>query len=162
MPKARKKKVNKLSRFFRRIGEKLFGIKDSPHKIALGFAIGIFSGIFPGTGPIASMVLAFIFRANMASALIGSFATNTWLSFVILAIAVKLGSLISGLNWREVYASCVSLFKNFHIANFLQLSILQILVPVFLGYVLIALFLGILSYFIIFLLIIKMRASKKK
>ena len=62
--------------------DKLFKINDTPQKIALGFGLGVFAGIFPGTGPVAAILLAYVFRANRASALFGSLFTNTWLNSV--------------------------------------------------------------------------------
>src|SRR3989338_11447506 len=88
---------------------KLFKINDTPQKIALGLGLGVFAGIFPGTGPAASLFLAFIFRANRASALIGSMLTNTWLSVVTLLLAIKLGALMFGIQWEEIQNNGTSL-----------------------------------------------------
>ena len=74
--------INKIREYLRLILAKLFNINDTPHKIALGLGLGVFAGILPGTGPIAAIFLALAFRANRASALLGSLLTNTWLSLV--------------------------------------------------------------------------------
>ena len=84
--------------------ERLFKINDSPQKIALGLGLGVFAGILPGTGPLAALFLAFIFRANRASALLGSLATNTWISFVTFVLAIKIGSAILEVSWLDVQA----------------------------------------------------------
>ncbi|MCG2713658.1 MAG: DUF2062 domain-containing protein [Candidatus Omnitrophica bacterium] len=65
---------------------KLFKINDSAGKIALGVGLGVFAGLLPGTGPAAALLLALVFRANRAAALLGSLITNTWLSVVTLGI----------------------------------------------------------------------------
>ena len=88
--------VDKIKNSFKSIYDKLVGIKDSPQKIALGFGLGVFCGILPGTGPMASVVLAFVFRVNKVAALAGSLLTNTWLSLVTFVLAVKIGSMVTG------------------------------------------------------------------
>ena len=42
------------------IRDKLLGINDSPHRIALGIGLGLFLGVLPGTGVIAALAVAFI------------------------------------------------------------------------------------------------------
>jgi len=110
----------------------LFKINDSAQKIALGVGLGVFSGLMPGTGPVAALFLAFVFRANRAAALLGSIFTNTWLSLATFILAIKLGSVILKLRW----------------AKFFKLSFLGALFPVIIGYIIIGLFLGIISYLI--------------
>ncbi|MDI6606430.1 MAG: DUF2062 domain-containing protein, partial [Candidatus Omnitrophota bacterium] len=83
--------ADRIRRLFRLFYLKVFRINDSPRKVALGMGLGVFSGILPGTGPIAAVCLAFIFRANRAAALLGSLITNTWLSFFIFLVAIKTG-----------------------------------------------------------------------
>lgn len=137
---------NKISKFFKLINEKLFQINDSPQRIALGLGIGVFSGILPGTGPLAALFLSFVFRVNRASALLGCLLTNTWLSFIILILAIKVGSAILDINWRQVYGDWLGLISSFHWANFLSLSALKVILPVILGYFLVGLSLAILVY----------------
>ncbi|MDD5669514.1 MAG: DUF2062 domain-containing protein, partial [Candidatus Omnitrophica bacterium] len=72
-------KKNKLARFFKFIYLKIFRINDTPRKIAFGFGLGVFLGILPGTGPVASVIVAAFLHANKAAALLGSLITNTWL-----------------------------------------------------------------------------------
>jgi uncharacterized protein (DUF2062 family) len=115
--------------FFRLLYIKLFKINDSPQRIALGLGLGVFAGIIPGTGPVAALFLAFIFRVNPASALLGSLLTNTWLSFVTFILAIKVGSAIMHLDWQVVRQG-------------------WILLPVILGYFIVSFSLGILVYLV--------------
>lgn len=132
---------------------KLFLIHDSAPKIALGVGLGVFAGLLPGTGPAAALFLAFIFRANRAAALFGSILTNTWLSLVTFILAIKLGSVILNLCWQQVYQKAQGLIYDFHWVKFLKLSFLEVLLPVITGYIVIGLFLGIVSYLITLLII---------
>lgn len=117
--------------------KKLFKINDTPQRVAIGFGLGVFTGIFPGAGPLAALFLAFVFRANRASALIGSLLTNTWLSVVTFLLAIKTGSAIFKVDWQTVRAGFSSSIGNWQ---------WQVFLPVISGYIIIALALGIIAY----------------
>src|SRR5690349_15972540 len=106
--------ADKIKGSFKSIYDKLIKINDSPQKIAAGFGLGVFCGILPGTGPAASVVLAFFFRVNKVAAFIGGLLTNTWLSIVTFVLAVKIGSVVMGLDWQAVYAQCKAVVENFN------------------------------------------------
>src|SRR4030042_3454193 len=93
--------LDKIKRFLKYLYHEIVQINDSPQRIALGFGLGVFTGVFPSTGPLAALFLAAIFRVNRASALLASLLTNTWISFVILIPAVKVGSLIFRIDWQQ-------------------------------------------------------------
>lgn len=132
--------------FFGLIYRKLFEINDTPQKISLGLGLGVFSGIFPGTGPLAAVFLALILRANRASSLIGSPLTNTWLSWVTFILAVKIGAVIIGLNWQIVRHDWVAFFVGFHWLRLLKLSTLKLILPALLGYIIVAFCAGLAAY----------------
>ncbi|MCX5694763.1 MAG: DUF2062 domain-containing protein [Candidatus Omnitrophica bacterium] len=127
---------------------KLFKINDSAQKIALGVGLGVFAGLLPGTGPAAALFLAFIFRANRAAALLGGLLTNTWLSVVTFILAIKVGSVILKMNWQVVQQRAQGLFKDFGWAKLFKLSCLEVFLPVAVGYLIIGLVLGVLSYYL--------------
>ena len=142
----KRKWSNGLFRFFRLVYLKLCRINDSPQRIALGFGLGVFLGILPGTGPVAAFVLAFIFRVNRASSLVGALLTNTWLSIVTLVFSIKIGSFIMGLDWQKEYAFYKELFRNIHGLDLLKLSVLKIFLPAVLGYFVVSVCLGFMAY----------------
>ncbi len=135
------------------IVSKLFKIDDSAQKIALGAGLGVFSGLMPGTGPVAAIFLAFIFRANRAAALFGSLLTNTWLSLVTFILAIKAGSVILKMDWRQVQRKAQILVQDFSWSKFFRLSFFEVLLPVVIGYLIVGLILGALSYLITLLII---------
>ena len=155
-----KKIINKISLFFKLLYEKLVKINDTPQKIALGIGLGVFSGIFPGTGPLAALFLSFIFRANRLAALVGSLLTNTWLSFVVVIPAVKLGSLIFKIQWQELHRDWVVFLKGFHLFALFKLSFLKIVLPAIAGFLIVAFCLGLLVYLITLIIILKVRAKR--
>jgi uncharacterized protein (DUF2062 family) len=155
-------KKNSLKRFLRFIFLKLFRVNDSPQRVALGFGVGVFTGIMPGVGPIAALFLASLVKVNKASALLGSLLTNTWLSIFIFMLSVKTGAALLGLHWQEVQGSWKTFLADFHWMNLFKLSILNIIMPVFLGYLIVALFSGILGYLTILPLLKFLKALKLK
>jgi len=151
------KSIRKLFVFLQ---HKLFNINDTPQRIALGAGLGVFTGIIPGTGPIAALFLAMFFHVNRAAALLGSLLTNTWLSLVTFFLSIKIGSAIFGMNWRDVYNNWVLFFKDFHWVRLLELSIFQIILPVILGYSIVAFCLGLLVYLITLIALKKVRPNE--
>ncbi len=129
--------------------ERLVKINDSPQKIALGFALGVFLGIFPGAGPMASVVLSSIFRINSIAALTGSLLTNTWISVVTFAFAVKAGAYVTGADWQKVFDECKVLIEQFTWKSFFDVSLLKIVCPLMIGYILVGLFLALLTYLLV-------------
>ena len=132
---------------------KLFKINDSAQKIALGVGLGVFAGLMPGTGPAAALFLAFVFRANRAAALLGGILTNTWLSVVTFILAIKIGSIVLSRHWQEVYQKTQNLFRDFRWDSFIKFSFLDVALPVIIGYLIIGLLLGLVSYLAVFLII---------
>lgn len=128
------------------IYDKLIKIDDSPQKIALGFGLGVFCGILPGTGPVAALALAFVFRVNKIAALTGGLLTNTWLSVVTFVAAIKLGSALTGADWQKVYAGCQEVIRNFNWENLRAIPVFEVILPLFLGYFIVGLASGCIGY----------------
>lgn len=143
----------KTKAFLKGIYEKLVGINDSPQRIAIGFGLGVFLGILPGVGPIASLVLAALFRVNKAAAIAGSLLTNTWLSVVGFLLAIKIGAWATNNDWNEIANTYRELFKNFHWQNLFNTSFLNVISPLVIGYVLFSLVCGIAAYGVALLLL---------
>ncbi len=150
----------RIVRFIRIKLVSLFKINDSPQRVALGFGLGVFLGLLPGTGPIAALVLAGLFRVNRASALLGSLLTNTWLSLVTIVLSIKLGSVIMGKNWEDVYAQWRSFLGHFQWRHLLEAAFLDIAAPVALGYLIVGFMCAAAGYLMILAaLMLKKRAG---
>jgi uncharacterized protein (DUF2062 family) len=139
-------------RIFAFIFAKLLKINSSAQKVALGFGLGVFSGILPGTGPLFAIFLAFVFKANRAAAVLASILTNTWFSIATFVLAIKVGSVILNLHWQKVQQKAGLLFKDASLAKFLKFSFFDVLLPIFIGYLAIGVILGLVSYLIILLI----------
>ena len=139
---------------------KLFRTNDTPQKIAFGLGIGVFLGILPGVGPLAGFIAATLLRANKAAAVLGALLTNTWTSLLTIVLAIKIGAAIKGLNWHDLYNQWQILLKDFHWKYLFRSTFLEILLPVLIGYLVIAFILG-LSVYLISLLILRGRKKLK-
>ncbi|MDD4183270.1 MAG: DUF2062 domain-containing protein [Candidatus Omnitrophica bacterium] len=145
--------LQRLKRFLALLYIKLVRTNDTPQKAALGFGIGVFTGILPGTGPIAAVFLASLARVNRATALLGSLVTNTWLSFITFLISVKIGSGIIGESWQDIKEKWSLLFKHFSFAGLFKASVLKTILPVMLGYLVVAICCGLVSYAVLILIL---------
>ncbi|MBU2102595.1 MAG: DUF2062 domain-containing protein [Candidatus Omnitrophota bacterium] len=140
-------------KFIRTFFKKLFKVNDTPQRVAAGFGIGVFSGILPGTGPLAALFLATLFRVNRASALLGGLLTNTWLSLVIFAFSVTVGARITGFDYETVRINWVVFFRDFHFVKLFSLAALKIIFPVIVGYCVVAACCGIVSYILVLMVL---------
>ena len=140
-------------RWLKLIYLKLFRINDTPQKIAVGLGLGVFFGVMPGMGPFAALFFAFIFRVNRAAALLGSILTNTWLSIPAFILAVKAGSLITGVSYKDINAGWSLLLKDFKWGSLFKLSVYNVIGPVMAGYVVVSLSIGVLAYLVALIII---------
>lgn len=131
---------------------KFFLINDTPHKIALGFALGVFLGIVPGEGVTATIILSSLFGLNRLAATSGALATNMWSTFIVLPLAAQIGSWVFGENYQ-------SLMEQFKISHHLgykfflsKYVFFEIALPLAIGFVIVALAISLLSYLIIWFL----------
>lgn len=151
-----------IKKFFKALYLRIIRIHDSPHKIAGGFALGVFLGILPGAGPMASIVLAYFFQVNKAAALAGSLLTNTWFSVVTFVVAIKIGAYMTGTKWQQIYNDAKLLFDHISWQKFTDGTSLPILKPLLLGYAAVGLVSGLCIYVIVLLIVLAYRRRKKK
>lgn len=140
---------------------KLVAMDDSPHRIALGLGVGVWVGILPGTGPAVALGLAFLLPMNKAAALLGSILTNTWLTLVTFFLALKIGAALLGLSWADIESQAQSLIKNFSWQTFFDASLVNILKPLGLGYIVVGFICGLCAYILAFI-VLKQRQQMKR
>ena len=144
------------------IYSKLINGKDTPHRIALGFSIGIFYGLFPFVGIIFTLVTAIIFKANKAAALIGCFVTNTWISVILLFPSIRIGSNIFGLDWRVVWLQIKQYANLQNIKGIFKNTSCDVLIPLLMGFFILAFSIAMISYVISLFFILMYRNRKAK
>lgn len=154
--------ADKVKRVAKVVYLKLFRINDSPLKIALGFGLGVFIGVMPGIGPVIALLLAFLFRVNRASALLGSILFNTWVGLIALLLAIKIGSAVTGLNYNDVYDGWNGLIKNFKWDKLFEVSVYDVFVPIGIGYLIIALTFAVVASVIVYMIAKQIKRKKAK
>ncbi len=139
---------------------RILRINDTPQRIALGLAIGVFLGILPALGFFTTLILASFLRVNRTSALIGMLLTNTWLTVVTFFLSIKLGAFIFRINSHSLYESWSSFARNFRWLDLFKASFLKLILPALTGYLLIGLALG-LAVYLLALLLFRLRNGKQ-
>ncbi|HUO77226.1 MAG TPA: DUF2062 domain-containing protein [Thermodesulfovibrionales bacterium] len=128
----------------------LFEVKDTPHRISMAFALGIFIGISPlfGIHTILGISLAHLFRLNRFVTIIAVYVTNPWTIIPIYTFCTWVGAkclgikqILPDIDWGHITFSM--LLKDLG----------PLLMPFLLGTVLIGLLASVASYVIIYRLL---------
>jgi hypothetical protein len=132
---------------FRARLQQILTIKDSPHKIAIAFSIGVFIGMSPllGIHTVLGMAVAWIFRLNRLVTLIGVFITNPWTIVPIYTFGTWVGARIMGINhilpdinWSHI--TMTAIIKDFR----------PVVMPFIIGNTLIGFISAIIAYVVIY------------
>ena len=121
-------------------------VKDTPHRIAIAFALGVFMGISPllGLHTIGAFFIAWLLRLNRLVAVVGVYITNPWTIVPIYTFCIWIGASLTGLeriipaiNWNDV--------------TFMVLmgELKHLIIPFLLGTTIVGSLSAIVSYFII-------------
>ena len=141
--------------------KKLLGIDDTPNRIALGFGLGLFLGVFPGTGAIAAVVCATFLRINKPASLAGALLVNTWINIVAFPIAVIIGAFCFGINVEVLKNQWTTLIAHFSWSQLLTGIVLKSVVAVVVGYVAIGAVMAFVGYVIVFYVVRRIQSKKK-
>ena len=87
-------------RWLRRTGQILIHVEDSPSRVALAFALGVFIAFFPilGIHTVLALVIALAFRLNKVAILFGAWINNPWTVAPMYAAGTLLGCVILGVS----------------------------------------------------------------
>jgi uncharacterized protein (DUF2062 family) len=130
----------------------LFSLRASPRQIAMGFAVGVFIGIFPtfGLGALFILALAPMWRFNVPSALLGTIFGNTLLA----PIWITLACLLTGISPAEIKVPPET-FPNI-LAHYSQIGLRYLL-----GNFVVSLVVAVASFFILIRAVQGFRNRKK-
>ncbi|WP_457677536.1 DUF2062 domain-containing protein [Thermovibrio sp.] len=122
--------------------EKLLELKDRPDETAKGLALGVFIGFLPiiGFQVIVAVSLALLARASKVAAAIGTHVTNPWTTIPILIIDYYVGCLLLGRH------ACTPKIDFSSFSSLLN-SGKEILIPMFVGGIVLGAIFSVLSYF---------------
>lgn len=130
-----------------------FTLKDTPHKIAAGFALGTFLGIVPGEGLATTLILATIFRINRASATAGVLATNMWGTVVVFPLVAIVGGFLFGSTPNHLTQQFE---QTYHLGFRYFLSkviFFDLALPLIVGFIIVAGAISLLFYFTLYFLL---------
>lgn len=130
-------------------------VRDSPHRIALAFAMGVMVGISPllGIHTVLGLVMASIFRLNRVVTLTGVYVTNPWTIVPIYAFSTWVGAIMLG---ADISANAVD-WHNIGLAT-IGKELEALLFPFIAGSSTVAVAASVLSYFIVRKIIGKSRS----
>ena len=157
--------------YFRDKFRSIFQLKESPHRIALAFAWGVFMGISPliGLHYIGGVLLAMLFRLNKLVAIIGISVNNPWTIVPISTFCAWVGAKILGIkqvlpevDWGNISLSSIAMnFTSLENLTKMVKELWPLLSAFFVGSFLICTIAAIASYFIMLKLVNSYRKNHK-
>jgi len=156
--------------YFRDKFRGIFNIKDTPHRIAMAFALGVFMGISPliGLHYLGAFFLAWLFRLNKLVTLIGASVNNPWTIVPISSFSVWVGAKLIGLkkvlpdvDWGNVtITNIVSKFTDMDKLIYLMKELMPLIASFFVGSMIMCTITSVASYFILQMLVIRYRKTQ--
>lgn len=155
--------------YFRDKFRAIFQIKESPHRIAFAFAIGVFMGISPllGLHYIGGVLLTMLFRLNKLVAIIGVSVNNPWTIVPISTFCVWVGAKLLGIkqvlpemDWGSISLTSI-VMKFTSLENLMNMikELWPLFAAFFAGSFLICTLASIVSYFIMLELLKRYRKT---
>jgi hypothetical protein len=119
---------------------KVLSLRASPHQIAIGFAVGVFIGIFPtfGLGALLILALTPIWKFNIPAALLGTLLGNP----LFAPLWIVSSCLITGISPSEIKVPHETLRQI--LGHYSQIGLRYLL-----GNFVVSLFVAIASYFLV-------------
>lgn len=121
-------------------------VKDTPHRIATAFAVGVFMGISPflGLHTVGVFFLAWLLRLNKLVAVAGVYITNPWTIVPIYTFCIWVGAKMVGMqniiptiDWQNL--TMLTLFDELK----------HLIIPFFVGTIVVGSVAAVVSYVII-------------
>ncbi|MCZ2328530.1 DUF2062 domain-containing protein [Bartonella sp. F02] len=155
-------------RLFFYIRKRILRISATPHKVALGFSVGIFLACSPffGFHIILAVFLSWIFRGNFAAAIIGTIFSNPLTFLFIIMVDYKIGSLFLSFfgDVNEISLSQVrTMFDGLTVSKIwliFENMWSLIMLPMIIGGALLGFILGILSYIGVYRAIVRFQQKQ--
>lgn len=143
---------------FRDKFRQLFYVKDTPHRIALTFALGVFIGISPflGIHTIGAFFLAWLLGLNKFIAITGVYVTNPWTIVPIYSFGLWLGAKLIGM--RQILPEID--WPSITFINFIE-KLKHLILPFFVGTITLGIVSAVASYFVVYTAVNKYRNRNK-
>jgi len=151
--------------YFKDKFKSILKVKESPHRIALAFALGVFVGISPflGLHYIGALLLAWLFRLNKLVAVVGVSVNNPWTIVPLSTFCVWIGAKLMGIkdvlpeiDWAGIsLTKIIGKFSDIESLKVMTKQLWPVISSFFVGSMLICTLSAIASYFIIQILLEK-------
>ena len=127
----------------------ILSVKDTPHRISIAFAVGIFVGMSPllGIHTLLGLAVAYVFRLNKLVTIAGVYVTNPWTIIPIYTFSTWVGARCLGMT---------SIFPDIDWRNITFGMVLKDLGPLLLPFVVGTVLIGVLSSAISYVLIYRL------
>ena len=134
-------------RALRYFGKRIVRLSDSPHAVAVGFAVGVFVAWSPlfGLHYLLTVILAFMLRGNVLAALLGATVGNPLTVPAMWVADFKLGERILGAHHFRRMAVQVPETLEHHSFD----AILPIIKPMLIGWVVLGGTTAVIAYVIV-------------
>jgi uncharacterized protein (DUF2062 family) len=128
----------------------LFSVKDTPHRISIAFALGVFIGMSPlfGVHTLLGLAAAYVLKLNKLVTIVGVYVTNPWTIIPIYTFSTWVGAKCLGMN-KIVPAID---WSTITFSTFIK-DLGPLLEPFIVGTVIISIISSVASYIIIYRLI---------
>lgn len=140
---------------FRDKFRQILGLKESPHRIALAFSVGVFIGMSPliGLHTVLGLLVAWLFKLNKLVSIAGVYVTNPWTIVPIYSFGIWLGAKLLHIDHiiPEIDWAYLSLERLLHALG-------PLLMPFLVGTTVLASVSALFSYLIIYRTVRKNRA----
>lgn len=147
----------------------IFQVKDSPHRIALAFALGVFMGISPflGLHYIGAIMLAWLFRLNKLVTIIGVSVNNPWTIVPLSSFCAWIGAKLIGIkqvlpeiDWKGLsLTNIIKKITDMDTVIIIIKKLMPLIKSFFVGSLVICILSAIASYFIIKVLAVRYRSN---
>lgn len=148
---------------FQRAKQRLTQIRDTPHAIAGGVAVGLVFGFTPlfGFKTLLAVLIAWLFRCSKLSAALAVTFHDILLPIwpVILRWQFQIGYLIIS---RPHHLPPKFNMKHFHPENFFSVKTLHVLWPTFIGSIILATPVAFVMYFLVLEIVKRSQAAKAR
>jgi uncharacterized protein (DUF2062 family) len=132
----------------------IFQVRETPHQIAMSFAVGVLMGISPliGLHTIGAFFIAWLLGLNRFIAVAGVYVTNPWTIVPIYSFSLWLGAKVIGLQ---------QILPNIEWNNVTSMYLIRELTHLIWPFVVGSLIMGLagsfISYFVIYSLVVRYR-----
>ena len=131
-------------------------MKDSPHKIAGGFALGVYVGVMPGLGTIAAVIIASLLKLNRVAAILGTIVFNSVTQIPIWIFSYSFGSLVLGKGWSDSEQITQLVKSGKYLRAFIEGGTNLVV-----GFFIVSLILGLISYLLVYKLMLIYQNNKR-